>query len=261
MDVSDVLDDLIAEQETLDRIVAELGDEQFAAATPSPRWNVSDQLGHLTYFDTTAALAITNPAAFGGHRAELMGSFADQLAVDDITLGSFRALAPAEQITAWRRGRLELEAAARTLTDETRIEWYGPSMGSKSFLTARLMEVWAHGQDVCDAVGATRVATDRIRHIAQLGVITRGWSYLVRGEQPPDAEVRIELTAPSGAMWTWGADDAASAVRGPAEEFCLVVTQRRHVDDTRLELDGEPARDWMHKAQAFAGGATTKERS
>jgi uncharacterized protein (TIGR03084 family) len=261
MDVSDVLDDLIAEQETLDRVVAGLGDGQYATATPSPRWNVSDQLGHLTYFDNTAALAITDPAAFAAHRDDLVRSLADQLAADDITLGAFRALAPAEQLTAWRHGRLDLEAAARTLTDDTRIEWYGPSMGSKSFLTARLMEVWAHGQDVCDAVGATRAATDRIRHIAQLGVITRGWSYLVRGEQPPDGDVRVELTAPSGAVWTWGADDAPARVRGPAEDFCLVVTQRRHVGDTRLELVGESARDWMHKAQAFAGAATTKERS
>jgi uncharacterized protein (TIGR03084 family) len=261
MDVSEVLDDLIAEQETLDRIVAELSDDQFATATPSPRWNVSDQLGHLTYFDTAAALAIEDPPAFLDHRSELVGSFADEVAVDDMTLSAFIALSPADQLTAWRHGRLDLESAARSLTNETRVEWYGPSMGSKSFLTARLMEVWAHGQDICDTVGASRPATDRIRHIAQLGVITRGWSYIVRGELPPDGDVRVELTAPSGAVWAWGDADAITAVRGPAEDFCLVVTQRRHVDDTRLEVTGEAALDWMHKAQAFAGGATTKERS
>ena len=130
-------------------------------------------------------------------------------------------------------------------------------MGAKSFLTARLMEVWAHGQDICDAVGATREPTDRLRHIAQLGVITRGWSYLVRGEQPPDGAVRVELTAPSGEVWTWGPDDAPDRVTGPAEDFCLVVTQRRHVDDTDLEIDGELATGWMGRAQAFAGGPTT----
>jgi uncharacterized protein (TIGR03084 family) len=257
VDVSEVLDDLIDEQEALDRIVASLDDEQFSSETPSPRWSVADQIGHLTYFDTTAALAITDPAAFADHRSELLSAFADDLAVDDATLGAFRELTPAEQLTAWRHGRLDLEAAARTLENDTRIEWYGPSMGSKSFLTARLMEVWAHGQDICDAVDATREPSDRIRHIAQLGFITRGWSYLVRGEQPPDGAVRVELTAPSGESWVWGPEDADDRVTGSAAEFCLVVTQRRHVDDTDLEVTGDLATDWMSKAQAFAGGPTT----
>lgn len=257
MDVSEVLDDLIAEQETLDRIVAELSDEQFGSATPSPRWTVTDQIGHLTYFDTSAALAIQDPAGFAEHKGELLSSFADELAVDAATLGKFRERDTAAQLLTWRSARLDLEAAARQLANDSRVEWYGPSMGSKSFLTARLMEVWAHGQDICDAVGAQRDASDRIRHIAQLGVITRGWSYLVRGEQPPEGDVRVELEAPSGDAWAWGPDDAVERVGGPAEDFCLVVTQRRHIDDTELTVVGDLATDWMTKAQAFAGTATT----
>lgn len=257
MDVQGVLDDLVAEQQALDAVVAELAPEQWARATPSPRWSISDQIGHLTYFDTTATLAITDPEGFVAHRSGLIADFADELAVDAATLGEFRELTPAEQLAAWRGRRDALEAAARTLTDDTRVEWYGPSMGAKSFLTARLMEVWAHGQDVCDTVGARREPSDRLQHIAQLGVITRGWSYAVRGETKPDDDVRVELTAPSGAVWTWGPEDAPASVSGPAEDFCLVVTQRRHVDDTALVVDGEAARDWMLKAQAFAGGPTT----
>lgn len=257
MDVTEVLDDLVAEQEALDRVVGGLTDEQFGLPTPSDRWTVTDQLGHLTYFDTTAAVAINDAAAFADHKDELMSSFTDVLAVDEATLGSFRNLTPAEQLTAWRHGRLDLEAAARTLDDDTRVEWYGPSMGSKSFLTARLMEVWAHGQDICDAVGAERPPSDRLRHIAQLGVITRGWSYLVRGEEPPGEPVYVELIAPSGDRWAWGDEGADDTVTGPAVDFCLVVTQRRHVDDTDLQITGDAARDWLSKAQAFAGGPTT----
>ena len=256
MDVSEVLDDLVDEQQDLDKIVDGLDDDQWALPTPSPRWSVADQIGHLTYFDTSAALAIEDPAGFQAHKNELMSSFADEIAVDEATLGAFRRREPAAQLLTWRNARLDLEAAARTLQNDSRVEWYGPSMGAKSFLTARLMEVWAHGLDVCDAVGATHPSTDRIRHIAQLGVITRGWSYIVRGEQPPDGDVRVELTAPSGAIWTWGSDDATDSVTGAADDFCRVVTQRRHVDDTDLQIDGELARDWMSKAQAFAGGAT-----
>lgn len=257
MDVQLVVDDLVAEQEALDVVVARLAPEQWALPTPSPRWSISDQIGHLTFFDTTAALAITEPEAFATHRAELIADFADALAVDEATLGAFRQLPPEQQLAEWRHRRDELEHAGRTLADDTRVEWYGPSMGAKSFLTARLMEVWAHGQDVCDAVATRRPPTDRLRHIAQLGVITRGWSYAVRGATAPADEVRVELVAPSGATWTWGAPDAPASIAGPAEDFCLVVTQRRHVDDTELALHGAAARDWMLTAQAFAGGPTT----
>ncbi|MEO6653083.1 MAG: TIGR03084 family metal-binding protein [Ilumatobacteraceae bacterium] len=257
MDVSEVLDDLVAEQQALDVIVDDLDIAQWAVPTPSPRWTVADQIGHLTFFDTSAALAIADAPAFAAHKAELVSAFASELAVDEATLSTFRTLDPAAQLEAWRHARLDLQAAADTLADDSRVEWYGPSMGSKSFLTARLMEVWAHGQDICDAVGAEREPTDRLRHIAQLGVITRGWSYVVRGERPPDDDVRVELTAPSGETWTWGSDRADSSVVGSAEDFCLVVTQRRHLDDTGLAVTGGNAKDWMHKAQAFAGAATT----
>ena len=159
-------------------------------------------------------------------------------------------------LAAWRRNRDTLAAAASSLTDDSRVEWYGPSMSARSFLTARLMEAWAHGQDVVDAVGATRTPTDRLRHIAQLGVITRGWSYANRGLPVPEEEVGVALTGPSGATWTWGPEGAAASIAGPAEDFCLVVTQRRHVDDTALVVRGDVARDWMLKAQVFAGRAT-----
>ena len=118
------------------------------------------------------------------------------------------------------------------------------------------METWAHGQDVFDALKLKRTNTDRLRNIAHLGVSTFGWSYINRGMEAPKEQVRVELTAPSGALWTWGPEDAANKVVGPAEDFCLVVAQRRHVDDTNLVVSGDVARDWMLKAQCFAGPAT-----
>lgn len=255
MNVSEVHADLTAEQAALDDVVATLTDAQWALPTPSPGWTVADQIGHLTFFDGTAAIAITDPAGFADSVAALMTASATS-AGDDLTLGGARGMSPSELLAAWRRNRSVLADAASTLADDTRVIWYGPSMGSKSFLTARLMEVWAHGQDIVDTVGAGRPATDRLRHIAQLGYITRGWSYINRGLDVPDAAVRVSLDAPSGATWSFGPDEADDAVVGAAEDFCLVVTQRRHVDDTDLDVRGEAARDWMLRAQAFAGGAT-----
>jgi uncharacterized protein (TIGR03084 family) len=253
----EIITDLAAEQEALDAVVADLAPERWASPTASSGWAVADQIAHLTYFDGTAHLALVDPAAFRSHRNELIAAFADPAGVDEVTLGPLRALAPGELLAKWRRRRVALLAAAGAADPEGRVEWYGPSMSLRSFLTARLMETWAHGQDVVDAVDGVRPATDRLRHVAQLGVITRGWSYRNRGLEPPAGEVRVELQAPSGATWTWGPDDAEETVAGPAEDFCLVVTQRRHVDDTALTTNGPLAREWMELAQAFAGPATT----
>jgi uncharacterized protein (TIGR03084 family) len=250
-DVHDVAADLQAEQGALDAVVVGLTGEQWRLPTPSPGWTVADQIGHLTYYDGAAATAIEDPAAFKASVAEL---FRDTARIDELTL--HRHLRPPDLLEAWRATRRRLAGAAATLDDNQRIDWYGPSMGAKSFLTARLMECWAHGQDVVDAIGVRRPATDRLRHIAQLGFITRGWSYVNRGLEPPAGDVRVELVGPSGDVWRFGAHDGVDVVQGPAEDFCLVVTQRRHVDDTTLDVKGPLARDWLGKAQAFAGPPT-----
>jgi uncharacterized protein (TIGR03084 family) len=246
--------DLIAEQDALDDIVATITNEQWMTPTPSPGWNVADQIGHLAYFDDTASLAIVDPEGFKETMTALFEG-AVATGVDEFTLGSFRALSHPDQLAKWRENRAALTRAAATLDETARVPWYGPSMGAKSFLTARLMEVWAHGTDIVDALGVERPATDRIRHIAQLGFITRKWSYKVRGEEPPAGEVRLCLTSPSGQIWTWGPEHAEDTIEGLAEDFCLVVTQRRHLDDTSLTT-GELGRHWMLRAQAFAGGPT-----
>ncbi len=193
MDITDVRRDLQAEQQALDDIVAPLRAEQWHLTTPSPRWTIADQIGHLTYFDRTAAQAITDPAEFTQGVERLLGSVGDD-DPDAFTLSEFRAMDAEPLLAAWRAGRQSLADAAAGLTDDDRVVWYGPSMGAKSFLTARLMEAWAHGQDIVDALAGAgvevdREATGRLRHIAQLGYITRGWTYANRGLDVPDVPV------------------------------------------------------------------------
>ena len=256
MNLADLLEDLLDEQASLDEIVAPLNDSDWDLLTPSPRWSVTDQIGHLCYFDGAAAQAIRDPESFSSEARRLMeASLVSETSGDDFTLGEFRMLSVGDRLERWRSNRRTLAEAAGTLGERDRVSWYGPSMGAKSFVTARLMEVWAHGTDVCDTVGAHREPTHRLRHVAQLGYITRAWTYINRGQPAPEADVWVELTAPSGEIWTWGDAGAAgdNAVRGPALDFCLVVTQRRHVADTGLEVTGEHATDWLSKAQAFAG--------
>jgi uncharacterized protein (TIGR03084 family) len=251
---STVLADLLDEQRSLDDVVACLDRDAWRTPTPSPGWTVTDQIGHLTYFDGTAALAITDPDAFVDATRALLAEA--EISRDDVVLAPYRAMASDDLLDAWRTNRKALAEAAATLAEDTRVVWYGPSMGAKSFLTARLMEAWAHGQDIADAVGVERAATDRLAHIAKLGFITRGWTYANRGLDVPTAPVRVELTLPSGAGRRFGSDDAEQSIVGAALDFCLVTTQRRHVDDTALVVTGPAARDWMERAQLFAGPPT-----
>jgi len=134
------------------------------------------------------------------------------------------------------------------------VPWYGPSMAARSFITARLMETWAHGQDVVDAVGGDRPPTARLKHVAHIGARARPFSYAINQRELPPVDVYVGLTAPDGSLWEWGASDV-DRVTGPALDFCLAVTQRRHLADTALAVEGPAATEWMSFAQAFAGAA------
>jgi len=160
---------------------------------------------------------------------------------------------PGRLLAYWRAGREDLAEALRAAPPGARFPWYGPPMSAASMATARLMETWAHGLDVADALGVTRAPSDRIRHIVRLGIRTRDFSFGVHGTTPPFEEFRVELTSPSGELWAYGPEDASQRVTGPALDLCLLVTQRAHRDDLAVRAEGPDADRWLDIAQAFAG--------
>ncbi|MCX4823891.1 TIGR03084 family metal-binding protein [Streptomyces sp. NBC_01142] len=247
-----VLDDLRSESDELDRLVGELSAGQWAGATPAPGWSIAHQIAHLAWTDAASLLAVTDPGAFAAEVEKALvapGSFVDDGA------GEGAALPPAELLARWRDGRERLQRALRAAPPGVRFPWYGPPMSATSMATARLMETWAHGQDVADALGAVRTPTARLRHVAHIGVRARDYAFGVRGLTPPAAPFRVELTAPGGELWTYGPEDAGQSVSGPALDFCLLVTQRAHRADLGLRAEGADADRWLDIAQAFAGPA------
>jgi uncharacterized protein (TIGR03084 family) len=252
-----MLADLRAESDDLDAVIAGAGSDGLSTPTPAEGWSVADTLGHIWYFDREGRRALEEPDEFVAGLEKL---FADPEAFmrshDETIRGLGDALVP-----SWRDERRRIIDALSAIDPGARVPWYGPSMSPMSFGTARLMETWAHGQDIADALGVRRSPTDRLRHIAHLGVSTRGFSYVVRGQQAPDTPVFVALTAPSGAEWTWGDPASPDSVRGPALDFCLRVTQRRVLDDLDLEVRGDAATEWMSIAQAFAGGPTLTDET
>jgi uncharacterized protein (TIGR03084 family) len=262
--VADLADDLAAETSGLLPVLARAG---WDAPTPSEGWTVRDQVTHLAFFDDAVVLSLRDPAEFARQRAEqvaLGGNFPDVLAE------RYRGLSGGEVLAWLTRSREALVAAYRAADPAARLPWYGPDMSVPSSVTARIMETWAHGQDIRDTVGAATPVTGGLRHIANLGVRTFGFCFLQRELPVPGDPVRVRLSGPSGDIWEWtaggGADRAAGAtagtggvsntVTGDALDFCLVVTQRRNVADTGLEVRGGTAEQWIAIAQAFAGGPT-----
>jgi uncharacterized protein (TIGR03084 family) len=251
--LDDLLADLQAEGDLLWNAVAgldESADGGWATPTPAPGWTVATQVAHLLWTDEVAVMAATDEAAWGDvvrRAAEDPDGFIDAQAVE------VSRLSPPALLARWGKAREALQAALRSRPAGERIPWFGPPMSPASMATARLMETWAHSHDVYDALGMATEPTDRIRHVAHLGVRTRDFAYSVRGLEPPAEEFRVELVAPSGERWAWGPDDAAQRVTGPAYDFCLLVTQRVHPDDTDLVATGADAQRWLTIAQAFAG--------
>jgi uncharacterized protein (TIGR03084 family) len=237
-------DELTAEHDDLDRIVA---GADLGVATPAPGWTIGDQISHLWFFDQRALMALTDPDAFRRDAAAILAVRSDP------SVAAGRAISGDELLERWREDRRRLVTYARTVDPKARVPWYGPAMGARSFITARLMETWAHGQDVVDALDAERQPTDRLRHVAHIGVGARPFSYVANGREPNPAPIRVELVGPSGDTWAWGEEDAADRVTGPALDFCLLVTQRRHRDDVAVVAEGPAADEWLDIAQAFAG--------
>lgn len=239
----------------LAQLVESQGPGVFAVKTQFRGWTVEDVLVHLHVWNVGADLSLTDDAAF----AEFYANFREAIEAarslrkpENAWVGDLRGPA---LLHAWREQAVAMAARFAAADPKRRLRWAGPDMSARSSITARLMETWAHGQEVYDALGVERVDTDRIRNIATLGVNTFGWSFRVHGLPVPAAAPHVRLVAPSGAVWTWGDEREDERIEGDATAFCQVVTQTRNVADTALAVRGEVAAQWMAVAQCFAGSA------
>jgi uncharacterized protein (TIGR03084 family) len=250
VDMAALASDVAAESAVTRDLVVGLDEAGWRTPTPAVGWDIADQIGHLAYFDEAAVCSAVRPGEFQTALAEAQA--AGGIDADDIA-ARFRDRSGAQMLAWFDAARADLLATFAGLDPRARLPWFGPAMSAASALTARLMETWAHTQDIADALGISREPTGRLRHVAHIGVGARAFSYAVRGRTQPRVPVRVELTAPDGTLWTWGPAEAEDRVSGPALDFCLLVTQRRHRDDLALAVEGPAATEWMAIAQAFAG--------
>lgn len=246
-------DDFRQEVDALAAVLAPLPEADFFQATQFKGWTIDDILGHLHIFDHAVLLALESDAAFHnffGDMAKVMQAGGSMLDAQRPWIGDLRGRALCD---AWQATAGQVADAFTDVDPKARLAWAGPSMSARSSITARQMETWAHGHEIFDVLGQERVESDRIKNIVVLGVNTFGWAYQVRGLSVPEQMPYVELTAPSGAVWTFGTP-SEDRVTGSALGFAQAVTQTRHWTDTDLKAQGDSARAWMDIAQCFAGG-------
>ncbi len=245
-----VLADLTAEGDALDALVAPLDEDGWRTSVPAEGWDIATTVVHLAWTDEAAIAAGTDKEAWD---ALVLEGIADPSGFVDAQAFAGAKASGADILARWRSGRPGLASMLREYPAGHKLPWFGPPMSPTSMATARFMETWAHALDVYDALGVDYEPTDRVRHVAHLGVRTRNYSFGVHELEPPAEEFRIDLVAPSGDVWSYGPHDAAQTLTGSAYDFCLLVTQRRHRDDLDLVAVGDDVERWLGIAQAFAG--------
>ena len=251
-------DDFLGESHALYTLVENLSERELAQATAFKDWTFNDVIGHLHMWNQAADLSLMDSQAFidwfEGIQKHVSGGSLRRAEREWL-----KGLSGQNLLTAWRDGYQEMADHFSKADPSARVKWAGPDMSVRSSVTARLMETWAHGQEIYDALGVVRRNADRIRNIVILGINTYGWTFRVRGERVPEPMPTLVLEAPSGEVWRFGDSDAGTSdqqggtITGLAEEFCQVVTQVRNIADTDLQVTGENASNWMAKAQCFAG--------
>lgn len=257
MSNSSVYDDLAADADEVEATVADLSEAEWATGTPAPGWTVKHQIAHLTFVFQLAALAATDPAAFAAHTADAKRDF--QGAVD-AALAQYLKLPTDALLARWRELRDTAVKALTAVDQSATVPWLVNPLPPSVLAAAGMLELFGHGQDIADALGRTRVRTDRIGHLAWFGVRTRDFGYLAHGLTPPTEEFRVELTGPSGVAWNFGPAEATQRVTGPAVDFALLVSRRRHRDDLALTAEGGEADRWLDIAQAYRGPAGAGRR-
>ena len=247
-------EDFRAESEALFALLDGADATRFDEPTLFKDWTINAVLQHLHFWNEMAGLQLTDEAELTRRLDRVMRH---EGGMRGFERAHFNELGGRALLESWRDGFNRTADVYANAEPKARLKWAGPEMSARSSITARLMETWAHGQEVYDHLGVERKNEDRIQNIVVLGVNTFGWTYRTRRETPPGPMPYLLLIAPSGAIWTYGEESETERISGLAEHFCQVVTQTRNVADTDLIVTGAAAQDWMSKAQCFAGAPET----
>jgi uncharacterized protein (TIGR03084 family) len=246
--VGDLLADLGLEQRALQDLLHRLDEDDWLRPTPARGWDVRDTVSHLA---DTDEMVINTATGRAGSLNDRSGRSASG---EDVTYAGVlhgRKQTGRGVLEWWESSCAAMYDMFVALEPDARVPW-GIGMRPPSLVTARLMETWAHGLDVRAAVGAPRADTDRLAHVAWLATRALPYAYSVAGREPPGDPLRVELTLPSGAAWTYGPEDAVNRITGPADEYCRVFVNRATPERaTNVHAEGDAAVDALRVSRAY----------
>ncbi|GAA1547859.1 TIGR03084 family metal-binding protein [Dactylosporangium maewongense] len=255
MTAQDVIADLTADAEAVDRMVADLDESQWTLPTPAEGWTVAHQVGHLAFVFRIAGLAAGTPEAFTALTQRIGTGFGAFDKAVNAALEEYLVLPREALVARWRAERDAGTAALAGVADGTLVPWLVRPIPAPVLCAAGMTELFAHGQDIADGLGVQRQHTDRLKRVVGFVVHTWEFGYQSNDMTPPAGQFRFEVTAPSGAQWVFGPDDATQTITGPAVDLCLLATRRRHHADLDLVATGADAQAWLEVAQAYRGPA------
>lgn len=246
--------DHAGEVSALDALLRGLADDDWLRPTPAAGWDIRDSVAHLAVGDEMALECVVEDRVPAGMREGMEAVAAGQHAAEAFETKLVRRgrdLSPAEVYRWWGETNAALRDALAGVDPSRRLPWGPNVMSPMSFITARLMETWAHGLDCFDAVDIPSTDTDRLRHVAHLGLRALPYAFMVAG-LPAPGPVRLELTAPAGEPWSFGPDDAPTTITGAASDWCRVAVRRdRRGERERLSGTGPDAATVIEHVRAY----------
>jgi uncharacterized protein (TIGR03084 family) len=249
--------DLVADGDVVDAMVAGLDSDGWNTPTPATGWTVRHQIAHLAATFKLAGLAAADGAMFEKVASSLSPDFDANVTA---AMSSYLAEPDDGLLRRWRQEKGFVERSLAAVPPGQMLPWLVRPLPASLLAAAGMMELFGHGQDIADALGVTRPVTDRLGHVVAFSVRTWDFGYESHGLSAPDVTFRFEITAPSGAQWNFGPADSTQRIAGPALDFCLLVTRRRHHSDLAISASGDEAVKWLDIAQAYRGPAGVGRR-
>ena len=142
--------DLRAEADELHGFLATLGEDDWGRPTAFKGWTAWDVVAHLHFYDQVSLLALGDEEIFANRRRELIATFGKGTSNAELARQDYGEWSAAELLERWIGGCRDMARQLGESDPKRRLPWFGPDMGVRMFTTARLMETWAHGQEVYD---------------------------------------------------------------------------------------------------------------
>lgn len=249
--------DLQTECDALYALLQPLSDADFERKTLFKDWTINTVLQHLHYFNYAAHLSLDDEDGILALLAGLRTSAEKGVDMVAHTNQKLDGVGGRALLKLWHDYYTAMIPDYEDVDPKKRVPWAGPDMSVRSSVTARLMETWSHAQAIYDLLGVARQDGDHIKNVVVIGNNTFGWTFINRGEEVPQDQPFLKLTAPSGEIWEFNEPSVGNYIEGAATDFSQVVTQCRNIGDTNLKVVGETATKWMAVAQCFAGPPRT----